>query len=76
MSTETTRVKRNTAPEGMLREGGRKPSKWNLLSDEVWVMGCLHLEGAVIRPQVDRIGDACTSSFIDLFVVSVVSQLV
>lgn len=35
------------------------------ISDEVWVMGRLHLEGAVVRPQVDRIGDACASSFID-----------
>jgi hypothetical protein len=37
-------------------------------------MGCLHLEGAVIRPQIDRIGDACTSSLIDLFVVSYVTD--
>ena len=38
----------------------------DLLSDEKWVVGCLHLEGAVLSPQVDRIGDAGNASFVDL----------
>ena len=38
----------------------------DLLSDEEWVVGCLHLEGAVLSPQVDRIGDASNASFVDL----------
>lgn len=29
-------------------------------------MGCLHFEGAVIGPQVDRIGDVAASSLVDL----------
>lgn len=38
----------------------------HLLSDEVWGMGSLHLEGAVLGPQVNRVGDACTTSLVDL----------
>ena len=37
-----------------------------LLSDELWVMGGLHLEGAVIGPQVDRIRDARATAFVHL----------
>lgn len=33
-------------------------------------MGCLHFEGAIIGPQVDRIGDATASSLVDLGMVS------
>jgi hypothetical protein len=42
----------------------------HLLSDEVWIVGCLHLEGAVVRPQVDRIGDVGASPLIDLAISS------
>lgn len=69
MANETVRVKRGTASTGALRRG-KEIIQQDLLSDEVWVMGCLHLEGAVIRPQVDRIGDASASPFIDLVVLS------
>lgn len=37
-----------------------------LLSDEMWDVSGLHFEGAVVRPQVDRIGDAGASSLVDL----------
>jgi hypothetical protein len=45
---------------------GEEWARQDLLSDEVWVMRCLHLEGAVLSPQVDRIGDAGNASLIDL----------
>jgi hypothetical protein len=41
-----------------------------LLSDELWVVGCLHLEGAVVGPQIDRVGDACAAAFVDLDLIS------
>lgn len=37
-----------------------------LLSNNLRIVGCLHLEGAVIGPQVNRVGDVCTSSLINL----------
>ena len=49
--------------------GGRKREGnilGHLLSDEVWGMCSLHLEGAVLSPQVNRVGDARTTSFVDL----------
>lgn len=54
----------------MLR--GKESSQQNLLSDEVWVVSCLHLEGAVVGPQVDRIGDATASSLVDLSRLSII----
>lgn len=37
-----------------------------LLSDDVRIMGCFSLEGAVVGPQVDGRGDTSYSSFVDL----------
>lgn len=36
-----------------------------LLSDEMRVMGGLHLERAVVCPEVDRVGDAGAASLVD-----------
>lgn len=30
-------------------------------------MGCLHLKGAVICPQIDRVGDTCATTLIHLY---------
>lgn len=38
-----------------------------LLSDHIRVVTCLHLEGAVIRPQVDGVRDAGHSPLVDHF---------
>ena len=54
----------------MLAVKGRKPLFLYLLSDDVGIMAGLDFEGAVIRPQIDRIGDAGNTSFIDLKAIS------
>ncbi len=41
-----------------------------LLSDHVGVVARLDFEGAVVRPQVDRVGDAGDSSLVDLALLS------
>lgn len=46
--------------------GGRKKCPDYLLSDQRGVMRRLHLEGAVVSPEVDRIGYAGASSLINL----------
>lgn len=46
--------------------GGKEKLLRHLLSDEVWGVGRLHLEGAVLSPQVNRVGDASTASLVDL----------
>lgn len=46
--------------------GGKEKILRHLLSDEIWGMGRLHLEGAVLSPQVNRVGDASTASLINL----------
>jgi hypothetical protein len=38
----------------------------DLLSDRARVMGCVHLEGAVVCPEVDRVGNAGASPLKDL----------
>jgi hypothetical protein len=50
----------------IMRLWGKKSIHLYLLSDEVWGVGSLHFEGAVVRPQVDRIGDARASALVDL----------
>lgn len=47
-------------------KGEGKPTINYLLSDEVWDVCGLHFEGAVVGPQVDRIGDAGAPSLVDL----------
>lgn len=41
-----------------------------LLSDHVGVVARLDFEGAVIRPQIDRVGDAGDSSLVNLALLS------
>ena len=64
-STVAKQVMRGTA-FGRYVKGKERAQQQDLLSDEVWVVGCLHFEGAILSPQVDRIGDASDASFVDL----------
>jgi hypothetical protein len=48
------------------RGQGRKAHSLYLLSHKVRRVGGLHLEGAVVRPQIDRVGDACAATFVNL----------
>ena len=43
---------------------GKQPC-FHLLSDEMRDMGGLHLKGAVVGPEVDRVGNASTASLVD-----------
>lgn len=45
---------------------GRKSRCQYLLSDEMWDVRRFHFEGAVVRPQVDRIGDASDTTLVNL----------
>ncbi len=45
---------------------GRKWSALYLLSHKVGSVSGLHLEGTVLGPQIDRVGDAGAASFVDL----------
>lgn len=38
----------------------------HLLSDEMWLVCCLHFKGAVVFPQIDRVGYASAASFVHL----------
>ena len=42
-----------------------------LLSHPLRVVGRVHLERAVVRPQIDRVCDACAAPFVDLGFTSV-----
>lgn len=54
---------RSTASMNMLRE--RENVIPYLLPDEVWVVSGLHLERAVLGPQVDGMADTCDAPLVD-----------
>jgi len=47
-----------------VHRGVGKPSGQYLLSNEVWDVSSLHLEGAILCPEINRVGDASTASLI------------
>ena len=58
-------------PDGELRpwillKSRGKEAPIHLLSHEIWVVGCLHLERAVRSPEIDRNAYASTSPFVNL----------
>lgn len=38
----------------------------DLLSNDLVIMAGVHLEGAIVSPQVDRVCDACNAALVDL----------
>lgn len=44
---------------------GKESSHVNLLSHEMCDMSGLHLEGAIVGPEVDRVGNASAASLVD-----------